>query len=224
VFEKLVPIPLVDAVFISAATFACISFLAGINRFWKAMGECTGLESTQGSVVPAIIATVQEIIGHSRFDKCNVTKDRSLAHKLVFWGFAGLAVVTTIAIVYLYVFHWESPYPATNPMKWLALASMTSLLVGIWMVINNRSKNAERAGKGGYFDWAFIWLVAFVGLTGALSWGVRLMGMHSAYFIYFCHLVFVFCLFAYAPFSKMAHMVYRTTAMVFAKHVNMEKK
>jgi len=34
--------------------------------------------------------------------------------------------------------------------------------------------------------------------------------------------VVVFFLVAYAPFSKMAHMVYRATAMVFAKHSERE--
>ncbi|MCX7988304.1 MAG: hypothetical protein N2647_02550, partial [Thermodesulfovibrio sp.] len=38
-----------------------------------------------------------------------------------------------------------------------------------------------------------------------------------AYASYVTHLVFVFVLFTYAPHSKMAHMVYRATAMVFAK-------
>lgn len=225
VYEKLVPIPAVDAVFISAALFASISFLGGIKRFWRTMHEATGRESISGSVIPAIRDTVFEIIGHSRFEKCDVTNDRSTAHKFVFWGFAGLAIVTTWAVIYLYGFHWEGPYSMTNPVKWLALVSMASLLFGIFKVINNRNANAEKAGKGSYFDWAFIWLVALVGLTGALSWGIRLLNIPaSAYFIYFCHLVFVFCLFAYAPFSKMAHMVYRTTAMVFARHVGMEKE
>ena len=223
VFEKLVPIPAVDAVFIAAALFAAVSFVAGIKRYWRLMSEASGLESTRGSVIPAIISAVLEIIGHKRFDKCDVTSSRSLAHKLVFWGFAGLAITTTWAVIYLYIMHIEGPYPISDPMKWLALVSMASLLLGIFLVIINRNANAEKAGKGSYFDWQFVWLVALVAVTGAMSWGLRLLGAASpAYLTYFAHLTFVFCLFAYAPFSKMAHMVYRATAMVFARHVNME--
>jgi len=223
VFEKLVPIPAVDSIFISAALFAVLSFWGGIKRFWSGMHRATGMESTEGNPIPALLGVLPEIIGHKRFDKCDVQSGRTLAHKLVFWGFAGLAVTTTWAVIYLYGMHWEGPYSITNPVKWLALVSMVSLLYGIFKVISNRGKTEEKAGKGSYFDWAFIWLVVLVGLTGALSWGVRLIGLPSAYFIYFCHLVFVFCLFAYAPFSKMAHMVYRTTAMVFSRYVGMDK-
>ena len=56
--------------------------------------------------------------------------------------------------------------------------------------------------------------------TGILSELVRLADLAAlAYIIYFSHLVVVFFLFAYAPFSKMAHMVYRATAMVFARTI-----
>jgi quinone-modifying oxidoreductase subunit QmoC len=86
------------------------------------------------------------------------------------------------------------------------------------MVINNRKKNEEKAGKGGYYDWLFIYIVFAVMATGILSELARLANIAVlAYLIYFTHLVVVFFLFAYAPFSKMAHMMYRATAMVFAK-------
>jgi quinone-modifying oxidoreductase, subunit QmoC len=111
-----------------------------------------------------------------------------------------------------------SPYPLTDPVKWLGNASALALLIGIVMVINNRKKNEEKAGKGGYYDWLFIYIVFAIMATGILSELVRLADIAVlAYIIYFIHLVVVFFLFAYAPFSKMAHMLYRTTAMVFAK-------
>jgi quinone-modifying oxidoreductase subunit QmoC len=37
-------------------------------------------------------------------------------------------------------------------------------------------------------------------------------------FIYFIHLVLVFCTFAYLPFSKLAHIVYRTVAMAYNEY------
>ena len=36
--------------------------------------------------------------------------------------------------------------------------------------------------------------------------------------IYFLPLVLVWSLFAYAPFSKLAHLIYRTVAMTYAEY------
>ena len=80
-------------------------------------------------------------------------------------------------------------------------------------------KNEEKAGKGGYYDWLFIYIVFAIMATGILSELARSCRYCRSWHILYIssHLIVVFFLFAYAPFSKMAHMVYRATAMVFAK-------
>ena len=108
-------------------------------------------------------------------------------------------------------------------MKLLGNASALGLLLGIFWVIYNRLRNAEKAGGGSYYDWLFIGVVLTIVSTGILSEVLRLLGIALlAYPVYFIHLVAIFFLFAYAPFSKMAHMVYRTTALVYAKSVGRE--
>lgn len=230
-YSALLPSLYIDGVFVPVFLFAVVSLLIGVTRYWKDMVQAAGVKP-KGSIGSAISATIGEILTHKRFEKCNVTISRKLAHMLVFFSFIGLAITTAWAIMYLYgppimkfmgmePFGWmlgESPYPLTDPLKWLANISAIMLLVGIFMVINNRKKNEEKAGKGGYYDWLFIYIVFAVMATGIFSEVVRLADIAAlAYVIYFAHLVVVFFLFAYAPFSKMAHMLYRATAMVFAK-------
>jgi quinone-modifying oxidoreductase subunit QmoC len=36
--------------------------------------------------------------------------------------------------------------------------------------------------------------------------------------VYFVHLLFIWSLFAYTPFSKLAHIVYRTVAMTYIEY------
>jgi quinone-modifying oxidoreductase subunit QmoC len=181
----------------------------GLNRWQKMMG---------GGVFGALVDTLKEILTHQNFRKCELTKGRNTSHLLVFYSFVGLAATTTIALVFLYGFHVESPYPLYHPVKIIGNPSAIALLLGITLVIANRLRNAEKAGLGGYYDWLFIGVVAAIVLTGILSELTRLADIAPlAYPIYFIHLVFIFFLFAYAPYSKMAHMVYRTTAMVYAK-------
>ena len=235
-YSALLPSYFIDGVFVPIFLFAVVSLAIGVSRYWKDMVRATGVKP-KGSIVNALTETISEILSQKRFDKCNVTYDRKLAHVLVFFSFIGLAITTAWAVLYLYgyeIMHamgktpypWllgPSPYPLTDPVKILGNVSAAALIIGITLVMMNRSRNKEKAGSGGYYDWLFIGIVSAIAVTGILSEILRLANIAIlAYTIYFFHLVVVFFLFAYAPFSKMAHMVYRATAMVFAKYSERE--
>ncbi len=235
-YHMFVPVPVIDTVFILTAIFAVFSAFVGIKRLWAGMkanaGDVQGTGTPLGHLVPAITT----ILAHKRFADCTVNRLRQWGHLLLFYAFVGLAVVTTWAIVYLYgfellgikpfaIFHFgESPYPMSDPVKILALLSSIAFAVGIVIILANRLGQAAKAGVGSYFDWVFLLIVIGVGGTGMLSWVLRVAGMEIGYFVYYLHLVFVWSLFAYAPYSKFAHLFYRTTAMVFAKYTGRDKK
>jgi quinone-modifying oxidoreductase subunit QmoC len=57
-----------------------------------------------------------------------------------------------------------------------------------------------------------------VGITGLGAEVIRLLGMPAlGYIVYFLHLMAVMMLFLYMPYTKFAHIAYRTTAMAFEK-------
>jgi len=175
---------------------------------------------SRGSILQSITKTIREILAHSEFRKCDYAKSRTSAHLLTFYGFIGLAITTAWAVFYLYVLKWDSPYPLSGPLKIWANLSALALLIGITLVVFARIKTSLKAGLGSYFDWLLIIVIFVITATGILSEIFRLADVAPlAYPFYFLHLVFVFFLFVYAPFSKMAHIVYRTTAMVFSRHV-----
>lgn len=210
----------IDFVFPLAFAFAAMSFAVGVRKYWAAMSKGVQL---RGDIVGSSKAVLDDILSHSRFRKCTITKARLTSHLLVFYAFIGLAITTSWAVFYLYVMGRPSPYPLYDPLKLVGNISALALLSGTMLVITNRFKNQEKAGAGSYYDWLFIFVVFGIMATGILSELFRLADMGVlAYPTYFTHLVFVFFLFAYAPFSKMAHMVYRATAMVFAKEAGRE--
>lgn len=218
-FPEFIPDIYVDMIMVPTAGFAALVFLLAITKYWSAMAASAGGVGG-GDIVNSITGTLIDIFSHKKFSACGVAKDRKVSHLLVFYSFIGLAITTSLGVFYVYGLKWEMPYPQTNILKLIGNASAIGLLVGMTYMITNRMKNQAKAGLGSYFDWLLIVIIFGTCVTGILAEVIRLAKLPvPAYITYFAHLVFIFVLFAYAPFSKMAHMVYRTTAMVFARHI-----
>ncbi|MBF0488346.1 MAG: respiratory nitrate reductase subunit gamma, partial [Nitrospirae bacterium] len=95
------------------------------------------------------------------------------------------------------------------------------LFIGSLMLFTNRMKDKGVNSVSSSFDWIFATIVFLVCITGLASEMLRFANSAQlAYPVYFIHLVFVFYIIAYLPYSKLAHMVYRTTAIVYAKMAN----
>ncbi|RKY96823.1 MAG: hypothetical protein DRQ13_05470, partial [Ignavibacteriae bacterium] len=93
------------------------------------------------------------------------------------------------------------------------------------VVTLKRLQTKSDKGTSTYSDWLLIIFVFLVAFTGLLTQTMRLLDVpFLAYNIYFVHMVFIFFLLWYAPYSKMAHMFYRTLALVYLRQTGREKK
>lgn len=231
-FAKFFPTLWVDVVFIPLATFwVPIVFGIGIYRFMNDMHKkavADGRSKVKDLNIPAflrsLVCTIPTILSHNKFSQCTENKDRYVPHILVLFSFVGLFIVTQCFFVALYILQIHGPYSQVNPIKILANVSAVGLIVGaIWMISNRLKDKGDNIGKGSYLDWYLLLLVLGLGVTGWLSQLTRLAHWPNiAYPMYFAHLVLVFCLFAYLPFSKLAHMVYRTLAMAYSRYSGRE--
>ncbi|GBE06413.1 MAG TPA: hypothetical protein ENH31_03105 [Nitrospirae bacterium] len=225
VFSNFFPIHTIQFVFTPALLFGLAVGVMGVMKFWKDMKQAAGV--TSGDLKGSIIATAKDVISHGKFKDCGVSKDRFLSHFLVFYSFVALAIATGFGVLYIDIFHVMSPFSLFGKgwiVKLFGLAGAAGLLLGVSLMVMNRFKNAAKVGIGSYFDWLLITIIAVVMASGILAYLTRLAGIAGlAYPIYFIHLVFVFSLFVYLPYSKLAHLFYRGTAMCFAKYSGRDK-
>lgn len=215
---------LVDLIFIPTFLFAVGVFAFGLKNFITdihkdavANGKTDKEKIDPKGFLEALVRVLPTIFKHNKFSECGENEERSVSHMMVFYGFLALFIVTNIFFVTLYVFGIHGPYSQLNPVKWLANFGGVILIIGSLMMIKDRLSKTEQVS--GYKDWFIVGLALALGVTGMLAQMTRLGGAANlSYFIYYIHLVCVWALFAYLPFSKLAHIVYRTVAMAYMEY------
>ncbi len=226
----------VDALFVAGNILIFLFAAIGFIRFWKSLKS--NEHQTNLSFVSALIKVVIEIFSHSRFNKCGTNKPRMVGHLLLFFGFIGAMITTGAVFILIFAPHYlhllgleqfsslfSLPIELPNPIKIIGALSGLALVIGGGMLIFRRWTNRDEVGANGYADYLFLYMLFFVGLTGMLSWLTRIAGIPwLAYTNYFLHIIVVFFLLWYMPYSKFAHMIYRTLALVYAKSIGREAR
>ncbi|MDD9302802.1 MAG: quinone-interacting membrane-bound oxidoreductase complex subunit QmoC [Desulfobacter sp.] len=216
----------VDLTMIPTATFAVVVFLLALKQFITDIhnnavqeGKTDKTSLDYKELFQALLRVIPTVLKHDKFNQCETNKDRATPHMMVLYSFIGLFIVTAVCGTMLYLGGYPGPYPQLNPIKWLANISGVALVIGSGMMIKNRLANKEQLTA--YKDWFILGVVFALGLTGMLAEMTRLAHMQwVSYGFYYLHLIAIFNLFAFLPFSKMAHIVYRLVAMAYAEYGN----
>lgn len=221
IFNNFVPTHNVDFLFVPLFMLGVLTAGYGIMKFWNDICENAKLGRLTGrNALPSIIPTLVQIMKHDVFANCGVNKDRKIPHLLALFSFIALFITTNWAVFYLYVLGWEpgSYSSLANPLKWLGNIGAVMLIVGaIWLIKNRKAKEATQTSSS--FDWNLLYLILLIGITGFVAQVFRIGGAYvPAQVTYVLHLIFIAQLFIFTPYSKLAHLFYRTTAMVFATH------
>ena len=222
-FARFLPHGVLEAFFIGGNVLIFSFAGIGLFRYWKNLNSIS-LSNQKKNFIKAFIETIFEILSHKKFNTCSTNPSRFWGHLLIFYGFLGAMVTAGLAVGALVLFEL-SPIPIFHPIKILGNSSGLAMVTGCIVVTIKRLKTKNDKGTSTYNDWTLIIFVFLVAFTGLLTQSFRLLDTpFLAYNIYFVHMVFIFYLLWYAPYSKLAHMFYRTLALVYLKQNGRENK
>ncbi|BCS88649.1 quinone-interacting membrane-bound oxidoreductase complex subunit QmoC [Pseudodesulfovibrio sediminis] len=238
----------IDPIFMIVFLFMVWGFYAGVRNMLKAFdGQPKTFivgRKEEPCFCSCLIDTVKyEILQHTQFNDCNddhsdeLDVKRAGGHKMLMFGFICLMVVTGVVATG----HWggwllntlgihglggivaaigHTPMPLYHPIKLLAFVGAGLGVYGL-IALTKRRVNLDQAKQSSsWYDWYLITLVWTIFLTGLGAFVFRILGLALlAYPVYYVHLIAVFMMLAYLPWSKLGHLVYRTVALSYAKKI-----
>ena len=202
----------------SLAVFIGVIF--SVRSFWKDMKKIMPAENKTNSLIKSIYKTVIEIITHKKFKMCSSNKYRYYAHQFVFWGFMALFGVTFFAIIFVIL----EKYPINfwNPVKIAGNLSSIFLTLGILIMFIKRQFSKKTPIHSSFYDKIFLIFLLLLTLSGVAVEMGRFLNWSFAYHLYFVHLIFVWAIIIYLPYTKFAHVIFRTVAIIYAKYIGRE--
>jgi quinone-modifying oxidoreductase subunit QmoC len=220
-FWNALPHWLLGSLFGALLAFDVVVLARGAKSFWRNMAAAEGKQK-DGAIGPSVRVALSRIVFHDDFASCATNQPRRSYHLLVVFGFVALWLTSLWAVTA----RWNpllagTVYPLAlwDPWKLLANLGGLSLVLGAALMLWERWRRPETAGATRASDSVLLGLLLLIGLSGFASEGLHWLRIEPLrYAVYLLHLALVFALLLLLPYTKLAHVVYRAVAMVYAEH------
>lgn len=222
-FWPRLPHGLLGSLFGALVVFDVVVLARGARRFWRTMVAAEGVAAPPGHRLgPSLRLALSRIFYHDDFAACEARPGKRTQHLLVVFGMVALGLTSLWASTA----RWNPlldglvyPFGFWHPWKVMANLGGLSLLLGACSMSWQRWRRPERAGATGSSDAILLVLLSSIAVSGfaceGLHW-LRIEPLRHA--VYAVHLAAVFVLLVLLPYSKLAHLVYRTVAMTYAEY------
>ena len=220
-FYKIFPHNTLALMFGSVFGFAVLALTLGVRRFWRNVSPATAplpLKTSAALEATTSVATLKYLDG-GHGAGCNNADDqftlwRRRFHHLTFYGFMLCFAATGVATLFHYLLNWSAPYPIFSVPVILGIAGGIGLLIGpaglLWLNLQRNSEHGDARQKPmdrGFI--ALLWLVSASGLALLAVRETSALGLMLA-----VHLGLVMAFFLTMPYSKFAHGIFRSAALL----------
>jgi ferredoxin len=166
-------------------------------------------------------AVVVQILGHQNYRSEDCEAERTtpwplrkwFMHATLMYGFLGLFAATALDFLFKPV---GSSVPLYYPMRLLGTLAGLSLMYGASLAALKRLRAADRSVQHSQAsDWTFLALLWLIGLTGFLLESADYIQPTAmwGYAVLIVHVSLAMDLLVLLPFTKFAHVFYRTVAL-----------
>ena len=201
--------------------FAVLALTLGVRHFWRDVSPASaslGLKTSAALEATSSVARLKYLDG-GHGEGCNNSDDaftlwRRRFHHLTFYGFLLCFAATGVATLYHFVLHWSAPYPVFSLPVMLGIVGGLGLLVGpaglLWLNLRRHPDQGDEQQKP--MDRGFIALLLLISASGLALLALRdtsALGLALA-----IHLGLVMAFFLTMPYSKFAHGIFRSAALL----------
>jgi ferredoxin len=223
---EFIPDEVIHSTGVIAGVIIFLIAISGMIRMMVRIGKTSCPEGARLNWLPALWQTIKEVFGQQRYRRDCEAYGRPqpwyiqkwFIHASMLWGFMGLFLAT--ALDYLLRLLGVKPtgawVPIWYPTRLLGTLAGAMLVYGVTVAIVKRMRKAdEAAAYSTPSDWAFLILLWLAGMSGfALEAAIYLPQAYGwSYWMLLVHLVVVLELLVLLPFTKFAHVLYRTMAL-----------